>query len=221
MNENNIKNNFFKKFQNFIYSNLRNILILIAIIFLIFLSFQIYIYFSDQKLKNTSLKFFNSIQAGSEILDNLNEIKKSKNIYSTLSTLKLIQLNNEKKKFSISNELYKELIFSKNLDNLYKSSIAIHASYSLINASYIEKSNNYFNDISMFISNISDELESYYSIKREIEYLFFIAKLDINGLDYKNNMEVLNLYNNISNSNLISSSIKERVKKIHEFHIYK
>ncbi len=221
MNENNIKNNFFKKFQNFIYSNLRNILILIAIIFLIFISFQIYIYFSDQKLKNTSLKFFNSIQAGSEILDNLNEIKKSKNIYSTLSTLKLIQLNNEKKKFSISNELYKELIFSKNLDNLYKSSIAIHASYSLINASYIEKSNNYFNDISMFISNISDELESYYSIKREIEYLFFIAKLDINGLDYKNNMEVLNLYNNISNSNLISSSIKERVKKIHEFHIYK
>ena len=39
--------------------------------------------------------------------------------------------------------------------------------------------------------------------------------------EYKNNSRALDKYNEIFNSELISTSIKERVKKIHEFQLYK
>ena len=221
MNEINIKNNIFKNLQNLILNNLRNILITIGILFICFISFQSYNYFSIQKLKKTSIKFFNSIEGSSMIVENLNEIRKTDNIFSTLSILKLIEINNEQKNYSISNELYKELILSNELDNLYISSIAAHASYALINASYLENTKNYLSDISIYISNISDEIESYASIKKELEYLFTLTELDLKNIDYKNNSKVLELYNEIINSATISSSVKERVKKIHEFQTYK
>ena len=113
-------------------------------------------------LKKQVLSFFNSINLDSDTILELNKIKNKNNIFSTLSTLKLIQENNEKKNFSTSNELYKELIFTKKLDNLYKSSVAVHAAYTLINASYIENSLKYFDDLSNYIENISDEFENYF-----------------------------------------------------------
>ena len=50
----------------------------------------------------------------------------------------------------------------------------------------------------MYISYINDELESYQSIKRELEYLNIITEIDINNLDYKNNNLALKLYDTIS-----------------------
>ncbi len=215
------KNNIINNFQNFFYKNFRNIIIVALLFTIIVIAFQSYTYFAIKDLKKTSINFFNSINLDSDTILELNKIKNKNNIFSTLSTLKLIQENNEKKNFSTSNELYKELIFTKKLDNLYKSSVAVHAAYTLINASYIENSLKYFDDLSNYIENISDEFENYFSIKKELEYLLLVTEIDLNKSIYKNDSKVIEIYNSIYNSDKITSSVKERVKKIHEFQIYK
>ena len=216
-----IKNNFINNFQKFFYKNLRNIIIIVLLFTITVIIFQSYNYFAIQDLKKTSTSFFNSINTDDKTLLELNKIKDKSNIFSTLSTLKLIQENNNKKNFTVSNELYKEIIFNKKLDSLYKSSVAVHAAYTLINGSYIENSIKFLEDISIYIENISDELENYYSIKKELEYLLLVTEIDLNKSKYKNNSKVIEIYNSIYDSDKISSSVKERVKKIHEFQIYK
>ena len=47
------------------------------------------------------------------------------------------------------------------------------------------------------------------------------TEIDLNKSQYDNNSKVLDKYNEIFNSSLVSTSIKERVKKIHEFQLYK
>ena len=221
MSEDNKNNNLFKRVQNFIFTNYKQIIISLVILLILFIGFQTYNYFKIQDIKNSSISFFDIIQDDQNDLSNLEKLIEDDNIFSILSTLKLIQKNNENKNFSYSNELYKELLVSSNLDNLYKSSIAANASYTMINASYEEKTNNYLNDISNYINNISDELDGYFSIKKELEYLLIVTEIDLNKSQYDNNSIVLDKYNEIFNSSLISASIKERVKKIHEFQLYK
>ena len=137
MSENN-KNNFFKKIQNFIFSNYIKIIILLLILLILFIGFQLYNYFKIQNIKNSSVSFFEIIQENQNDLSNLESLIDDDNIFSILSKLKLIQQNNENKNFNYSNELYKDLLFTSDLDNLYKSSIASNASYTMINASYEE-----------------------------------------------------------------------------------
>ena len=221
MEETNKKNNLFKNFQVFITSNLRYILIGVGLFLITFILFQVYSYISLQDIKKSSIVFFNSIENNEEILDDLNSIKKNDNIYSVLSTLKIIENSNKNKNYNISNELYKEVILSKKINTLYKSSIAVHAAHTLINASYLESTNKYIEDISFFIKNISDELESFFSIKKELQYMLIVTEGDINKSEYKNNNLALKLFDEIIKSSSISSSVKERVKKIHEFQIYK
>jgi len=218
---NDSKLNFIESFQNFVRNNFRRIIILIGSLILLLIFIQIYLYYNDRNLKKTSIKFFNILENEDRFITNMKDLSDDKNIYSILSQLKLIQINNKNKNYNLSNEIYKKLIESKYLNPIYVSAIAINASYTLINASYIENTNRYLNDITKYISYINDELESYKSIKKELEYLNIITEIDINNLDYKNNNLALELYDTISNSSLISSSIKERVKKIHEFQIYK
>ena len=221
MSEDNKNNNLFKRVQNFIFTNYKQIIISLVILLILFIGFQTYNYFKIQDIKNSSISFFDIIQDDQNDLSNLEKLIEDDNIFSILSTLKLIQKNNENKNYSYSNELYKELLVSSNLDNLYKSSIAANASYTMINASYEEKTNNYLNDISNYINNISDEFEGYFSIKKELEYLLIVSEIDLNKSEYNNNSKVLDKYNEIFNSSLVSDSIKERVKKIHEFQLYK
>ena len=218
---NDSKLNFIQLFQNFVRNNFRRIIIFIGSLILLLIFIQIYSYYNDRNLKKTSIKFFNILDNEDKLITDMKDLSNDKNIYSILSQLKLIQVNNKNKNYDLSNEIYKQLIKSKYLNSIYLSAIATNASYTLINASYIENTSRYLNDISMYISLINDELESYQSIKKELEYLNIITEIDINNLDYKNNNLALELYDTISNSSLISSSIKERVKKIHEFQVYK
>ncbi len=220
MNEVNKKNSFINNIKNIFLKNLRTIIIVVIIFIFLFASIQTYNYFSLQNLKNTSINFFNTIEGTNDIVSDLEDLKNNDNIYGTLSILKLIQKNNTEKNFSISNELYKEIIFSEKLNNLYISAISVHASYTLINASYENNTKEYIEDISTFISNIDDNLESYFSLKEELKYLLLLTEIDINNYDYKNNSEIISLYNSIYNSEIILPSVKERVKKIHEFQLY-
>ena len=59
------------------------------------------------------------------------------------------------------------------------------------------------------------------TIKKELEYLLIVTEIELNKSEYKNNSRALDKYNEIFNSSLISASTKERVKKIHEFQLYK
>ena len=221
MSEDNKNNSLFKKIQNFIFTNYIQIIISLVILLIIFVGFQIYNYFKIQDIKNSSLSFFNIIQEDQNDLSNLENLIDDNNIFSILSKLKLIQKNNENKNYSISNEMYKELIESSNLDDLYISSISANASYTMINASYEENTKKYLDDISSYINSINEELDSYFSIKKELEYLLIITEIDLDKSEYNNNSKALDKYNEIFNSSLVSASIKERVKKIHEFQLYK
>ena len=220
MNQENKNQNLFKKIQNFIFKNYIQLIISLVILLIIFIGFQTYNYFKIQDIKNSSISFFDIIRENQDDLSSLENLIDDENIFSILSKLKLIQKSNENKNFSYSNELYKELLNSLNLDDLYKSSISANASYTMINASYIENTNNYLNDISSYINNISDELDGYFSIKKELEYLLIVLEIDLNKSEY-NNSKALDKYNEIFNSSLVSDSIKERMKKIHEFQLYK
>ena len=221
MNQENKNQNLFKKTQNFIFKNYIQIIISLVILLIIFIGYQTYNYFKIRDIKNSSISFFNIIRENQDDLSSLENLIDDDNIFSILSKLKLIQKNNENKNFSYSNELYKELLASSNLDDIYKSSIAANASYTMINASYEEKTNNYLNDILIYINNINDEFDGYFSIKKELEYLLIVTEIDLNKSEYNNNSKALDKYNEIFNSSLVSASIKERVKKIHEFQLYK
>ena len=220
MSEENKNNSLLKKIQNFIFKNYIQLIISLVILLIIFIGLQTYNYFKIQDIKNSSISFFDIIQGDQNDLNSLENLIDDNNIFSILSKLKLIQQNNENKNFSYSNELYNELLASSNLDDLYKSAIAANASYTMINASYEDNTNNYLNDISIYINSINDELDSYFSIKKELEYLLIVTEIDLNKSAYSNS-KALDKYNEIFNSNLISASTKERVKKIHEFQLYK
>ena len=220
MSEENKSGSLFKKIQNLIITNYKIIITLLLIIFIIFISFQLYNYFKIQNIKKSSISFFDIIQENQDDLISLEKLIDDNNIYSILSKLKLIKKNIENKNYIYCNELYKELLASPDLDNLYKSSIATNASYTMINATYENNTNNYLNDISNYINYINDELDGYFSIKKELEYLLIIAEIDLNKSEY-NGSKALDKYNEIFNSSLVSNSIKERVKMIHEFQLYK
>ncbi len=213
--------NFFSNIKSLILKNIKSIMIIFFLLLISFISYQIYTYYKFQNLKKTSIEFFSLIndeEINSEIF---NDIKKSKGIFSFLSSLKQIKINNNNGNFSASNKIYKEIISNNNLETLYISSVAAHASYILINASYNENTIKYVDDISFYIDNINDDLENFTSLKKELQYLLKVTEIDLNNINYNNNSELVDLYNEILNSDIISSSIKERVKKIHEFHLYK
>tara|TARA_X000000950_G_scaffold71044_1_gene88157 strand:+ start:528 stop:1193 length:666 start_codon:yes stop_codon:yes gene_type:complete len=221
MSEEKKNNSLFKKIQNFIYTNYIQIIISLVILLILFIGYQTYNYFKIQNIKNSSISFFDIIQEDKNDLNNLENLIDDDNVFSILSKLKLIQKNIKDNNFGYVNDLYKEILSSSDLDQLYKSAIAANASYSFIEASYYKKSDIYLNDISNYIDIISDELESYFSIKKELEYLLIITEIDLNKSKYKNNSNALDKYNEIYNSSLVSTSVKERVKKIHEFQLYK
>ena len=215
-----VKNNFFNNFKDLVLKNIKNIVIIFFIFLITFISYQVYSYYKIKNIKNTSIEFFNLINNQDINSEIFNELKKNDNIFSTLTALKQIQISNENKNFSVSKEIYKDVLLNESLGKLYSSSIAAHASYTLINASYEENTKDYINDISLFIDNISDDLENYISLKKELAYLLEVTETDLNKTNYSKNSELIDLYNEIQNSDIISSSVKERVKKIHEFHLY-
>ena len=220
INENK-NNNILKIIQNYIFTKYKGLIIVLAIILFAFIGMQSYNYLKIQNIKNSSTSFFDIIQNNDDEIINFEKIINDENIFSVMSKLKLIQKNIEKNNFGYVNDLYKDIIFQSDLDPLYKSAISANASYTFINTSYYKKSDMYLNDISIYIDNINDEFDNYFSIKKELEYLLIVTKIDLNNSEYKKNSQALEKYNEISNSSSVSDSIKERVKKIHEFQLYK
>ena len=222
MNNTNItKNNFLKVISNFAKDNLKTIIISLLIIFLIFLIYQGYSFYEKNKLNKLSISYFENKDIEDELIQisELNSISKENSFYSLLSKLELINKYIEKNEFDKSIELYNEILSSKDLDSNYIAVIAIKGAYQLVDIAIEYNNNEYINVINKFISLIDDNLDNYQGNKNELLYLTSILSLNDDS-SYKNNSELLSLYENIISNDNISSTIKERVKKIHEFYIF-
>ena len=222
MNNTNItKNNYLKVISNFAKDNLKTIIISLLIIFLIFLIYQGYSFYEKNKLNKLSISYFENKDIEDELtqISELNSISKDNSFYSLLSKLELINKHIEKNEFDKSIELYNEILSSKDLDSNYIAVIAIKGAYQLVDIAIEYNNNEYINVINKFISLIDDNLDNYQGNKNELLYLTSILSLNDDS-SYKNNSELLSLYENIISNDNISSTIKERVKKIHEFYIF-
>ena len=222
MNNMNItKNNFLKVISNFAKDNLKTIIISLLIIFLIFLIYQGYSFYEKNKLNKLSISYFENKDIEDELtqISELNSISKENSFYSLLSKLELINKHIEKNEFDKSIELYNEILSLKDLDSNYIAVIAIKGAYELVDIAIEYNNNEYINVINKFISLIDDNLDNYQGNKNELLYLTSILSLNDDS-SYKKNSELLSLYENIINNDNISSIIKERVKKIHEFYIF-
>ena len=220
MSDNNLKKHIsFRVVSTLLKKNLRNIIISLAVIFLIFLSYQGYSYYNINKLNKLSISYFENKEIDDEIiqLSEFKSIGNNKGFYSILSKLELINKHFDKNDYGQAIELYNEILSLKDLDSHYVSIVAIKGAYQFMNL--VIKDNKYINDINNFIAAIDDNLENYIGNKYELLYLISILSLNDDS-SYKNNSELLTLYENLMNNQKISSTIKERVKKIHEFYIF-
>lgn len=224
MNENTLdKKNFLNKLLVSIKKNIKLIVIFLSLCFAFFIFFQIFIFYSSNRIQKNSIIFFNN-----QNLENINlsqesilKLSNENNFYGILSKLELIEVNLTNKKYDYVIDMYKALLDDKNLDNVYKSSIASRASYQLIDINLADLSINYSDTIKSFILIIDEELISYKGVKLELNYLVKILEAEIKNIKYQNNKEAINLYNSIINSDVVSNVIKERISKIHEFFSYK
>jgi len=224
MNENTInKKNFLIQVTNTVKANVRSIIIFISLCFIVFISFQVYNFYSLSKIHNNSITFFKAQNL--EDINSINEpilnLSNENNFYGILSKLELIQINLQQQNHQNAITIYLELLDNKNLDKIYKSAIASKASYQFIDLNFAELSINYLQIIENFISYIDDDLIAYQGIKLELTYLVKILEAEKNRIEYLNFNEAVDMYNNIMNSDVTSSAIKERINKIHEFFSYK
>ena len=221
MNDNVVnKKSFITQVTEIIKTNIRNIIIFLSLCFVLFLSYQIYSFYISNKIQQNSISFFaaQNTDDANVITDTITKLSNDNTFYSVLAKLELIDLNLKKNNIQDSISMYMELINKNNLDSVYKSAIASKASYQLIDINLENLSSNYLNIINDFISNINDEVDSYKGIKLELKYLIKILEVEKNSIDYSSFNEISDIYENIMSSDVVSSTIKERVNKIHEFY---
>ena len=224
MNEKIINNeSFYNKLKNLINKNLRIIILFLVASFLFFISFQLFNFYKINKIHKNSISFFNTqnLEDIATIKNSMTELSNQKNFYSILSNLELIEISIDKKDFKKAISIYDDLLNNKNLNQIYRSAIASKASYKFIDISFGDSSQNYINTIENFISLIDNELINYQGVKLELNYLVKILEVEKNNIEYNSFNEAIDLYNNIMTSEVVSSVIKERVNKIHEFQSYK
>ena len=221
MNENIAnKKSFISQVTEIVKTNIRNIIILLSLCLVLFLSFQIYSFYISNKIQKNSISFFaaQNTDDTNVITDTITKLSNDNTFYGVLAKLELIDLTLKQNNIEDSISMYREIINQNNLESVYKSAIASKASYQLIDINFENLSLNYLNIINDFISYIDDETDSYKGIKLELKYLIKILEAEKNSIDYLSFNEVNDIYENIMSSDVVSSAIKERVNKIHEFY---
>ena len=220
MNDNVVnKKSFLFQVTEIVKTNIRNIIILLSLCFVLFLSFQIYSFYISNKIQKNSISFFaaQNTDDTNVIIDTITKLSNDNTFYSVLAKLELIDITLKQNNIEDSISMYLEVINQNKLESVYKSAIASKASYQLIDINFENLSLNYLNIINDFISYIDDETDSYKGIKLELKYLIKILEAEKNSIDYSSFNEVNDIYENIMSSDVVSSAIKERVNKIHEF----
>ena len=214
------KKSFLSQVTEIVKTNIRNIIIFFALCFILFLSFQVYTYYVSNKVQKNSISFFSAQNTddANVIIETITKLSEDNTFYSLLAKLELIELNLKQNNIQESILMYLEIINKNNLDSVYKSAIASKASYQLIDINLEDLSSDYLDTINDFISYIDEDTDSYKGIKLELKYLIKILEIEKNSVDYSSFNEVNDIYENIMSSDVVSTSIKERVNKIHEFY---
>ena len=214
------KKSFLSQVTEIIKTNLRNIIILLSLCFVLFLAYQIYSFYISNKIQKNSISFFTAQNTDDQniITDTITKLSNENTFYGVLAKLELIDLNLKQNNIQDSVSMYLKVINTNNLDAVYKSAIASKASYQLIDINLEDLSSDYLNIINDFIFYIDDETDSYKGVKLELKYLTKILEAEKNSINYSSFNEVNDIYANIMSSDVVSSAIKERVNKIHEFY---
>ena len=220
-NKNQISNTLITSTSAFIKDNLKKIIILFIIIFLLFLIYQGYTFYNINKINKLSISYFSNNKLDDELTkySEMQKLSNERGFYSILSTLELIKNHINNEDYDKSLELYNDILNTNDLDKNYVSLLAINGAYNFIDIVIKNKNDKYISNINKFISLIDENLENYIGNKNELLYLVSILSLKDDS-QYKTNTDLLIFYDNLINNEKISSSIKERVKKIHEFYIF-
>ena len=187
MNDNVVnKKSFLSQVTEVVKTNIRNIIILLSLCFVLFLSFQIYSFYISNKIQKNSISFFSAQNTDDTnfITDTITRLSNDNTFYGVLAKLELIDLTLKQNNIEDSISMYLEVINQNNLESVYKSAIASKASYQLIDINFENLSLNYLNIINDFISYIDDETDSYKGIKLELKYLIKILESEKNSIDF-------------------------------------
>lgn len=201
-------NNFIKKIIAFIRNRLKIIIYLLSLLLIIFILVQFYLYKQEEKVLKLSILYQDALNN----LDNNNLdqemelISNEKGIYGILASLEMINYNLQNKNYQYALTKYLELLEDSQITDTYKDIIAIKASYNLIDYLKYDEIKNLLN----FVNESNISLNAY---KQELLFLLAVKNQKIS--------QVEEIYNSIISNDEISSTIKNRVKKIYEFEIYK
>ena len=231
MNELINNKNFFAKTLSFLRKKYKFFLILTIILIVIYGILQVYFVNQKNKILTTSINYNNTFfnKSDNDFQENINKLSLEKNFFGILALLEKIKINLSKGDFYTANEAYVNLLEKNDINKLYKTAIAIHGSYLFLDElnTLTDTSINLNLDelkIIEFIENlllfVDPSFESYDGFKLEISYLLSIIKQDSTD-EFRLNEESQNLYKLIQENIKIPSSIKERIKKIHEFKTYR
>ena len=223
------KVNVINRLQDFIKNKYKYIIAIIVLILIIFTGIQFYFINKHNNILKTSIEY-NYLKSDPDNLDfekKLSELLNKNNFYSILSLLDSIKIKLNNENIESAYKDYLKLLNNKSLDSIYISSIAVNASYTLLNK--IKSNNKIITSKDKFLSDIISKvinltkyidisLESYEGYKLEILYLIAVINHDNNKENFK---EMNSLYLQIIDNDKVPSSIKERIKKINDIQKYK
>ena len=221
MNETTKKINFFNKSQVFIKNYYKRILILLPILLAFFLIFQFYVFYINNQILKTSIEFnfAHSSNSPMDFQELMKQMSGQKNFYGVLATLESIKIKLNNEDINSSNDEYLKLLNQKNLNSIYVSAIATHASYSFLDKINKDNEKDIVIKVNNFLSFIDSSLEFYEGFILEIQYLLSIINQDNNNDSFIYD-ETQKIYKNIMDNDKVSASLKERVKTIHESQKY-
>ena len=174
------KVNYFSVIQNLIKQNAKVIILFALIIVLVFAGLQIYFFNKNKKILELSIVYNDSKYSNSQIdfIEHMNEIAVTRSFYGLLASLELINNKINNHQYHESYEDYIKLLNNKKIDNLYKTLLAVHGSYNLLNKISDEK-------IDKLITYIDESIDSFIGYRLE---LLFILSVDNGNMDKINSL---------------------------------
>ena len=214
--------NIFIRTRKLINENFKIIILVLVAIFLFFLGYQLYSYYKLSIIQKNSITYFSgkNLNNDEEYYKLMEKLSGNNDFYSILAKLELVNLNIKNENYNEAFELYISILRNNKIESVYKSAIATKAVYNFIDIQYKYTSSDFISKIKELISYIDGNISSYEGIKLELEYLISVTEIDLNNIDYKSSNKIIDLHKVIIESETISSTIKERVNKIHEFQLY-
>ena len=219
MNEALEKKTLYNKIKDNYKKNTKFYISFVVFIIIILLSYQLYSFYKVNKIHKSSLEYSRviNLKTSPEYIQELENLSLKKDFYSILAKLEKINYHIETKDLDLAYDIYLDLLNDKILNNIYIGIIALHGSYNLLNfEEFSTNKENIIEKIYNLISFVDPKIQSYYGLRLEI--LFLLSLIENNNI---NNENTIKLYNEIQESNTITASLKERVKKIHDFNKYK